>query len=245
MKKLITTIALAIIMVSLTNAQINKPKVKVDVNKVQTQQPSSGLLLNSSMKLNTLQDFNKLNIPVAHITKEQLNAKPISTWSISPTKYKYADLQLYGFNGRWDQNYWTLKSYNDRDHDGDIKRVFANVQTGQVDALGGAGFPMFIGFRATAGVEYRLKIKLIDDVYYTFDYDSRDFIYIIKSNRDREEIVAQINVDTNKEINYVFKEERSGYIYLNFSCIPKLNEEYNIYHWKWVCFNEIKIDRIN
>ncbi|WP_423999435.1 hypothetical protein [Maribacter sp. IgM3_T14_3] len=159
MKKVITTFALAIIMVAGTNAQIKKPTVKVDASKVQTQQPNNGLLLKSSVKLNTLQDFKKLNIPVAQITKEKLNAKPISTWSIAPTKYKYADLQLYRFNGAWDKNYWTLKSYNHYDEDGDIKRVLANVQTGNVDLVGSSGFPMSIDFRATAGVEYRLKIK--------------------------------------------------------------------------------------
>ena len=44
-------------MVTITNAQIKKPTVKAGVTKVKTQQPSSGLLLNSSAKLNTSSRF--------------------------------------------------------------------------------------------------------------------------------------------------------------------------------------------
>ena len=181
------------------------------------------------------------------MTKEKLNAKPIQTWRISPLKYKYADLELYSFNGTWHFGSWTLKSLNNKSNeDADIKRVIANVQVGQVDMVSSAGFPISIGFRAVAGKEYRLKIKLIDDWYYPpFDYNSRDFIYIMKTNRDREKTVTQINVDSNKEINYIFREERSGRVEIRFSCIPKLSERPNTYYWQWLHFNEIKIDRIN
>ncbi len=99
MKKVITTIALAIIMVAGTNAQIKKPTVKVNTTPIATSTKLQGVKVNDLSRLKTIEDFEKLNIPVQQMTKELLNKKPTQTWIISPTQLSYAQLKLDYFYG--------------------------------------------------------------------------------------------------------------------------------------------------
>jgi len=229
MKKLITTIAFSILMVTLTNAQIKKPKVKVDVNKVQTQKPSSGLLLKSSVKLKTLQDLNKLNIPVTQITKEKLNAKPTRSWGITPLKIRNGDLKLGRFNGHYDVNMWAWSSNN---RGFNIK--LRELENGKGEDPHHDILPFTIKFRAIGGVEYRLKIN-----QRTILHTRRsNYLYIKKGN-----FISKIQMN-ELEFNYIFKESRSGEIEILFSGVAILDNT-NRQGFYPLMTEKIEIDRIN
>ncbi|WP_338357581.1 hypothetical protein [Yeosuana marina] len=225
MKKVITTIALTIIMVAGTNAQIKKPTVKIDASKIQTQQSSNGLLLNSSVKLNTLQDFKKLNIPKQQLSKEQLAKKPTRTWKITPMKLKDGFLTLEWAEGALLKERWHLYTLGSSD---------VRYKSGAIT----------IKFYAVGGVEYRLKINF-ENILRDMSFDSNDFIYIRKYDNN-EVFATQVFLDpTNGEFNYIFKQQNSGYIYITSTTIPKLQASTGIEEWVMIGVDEIKIDRIN
>ena len=234
MKKLLTTIALSIIMVTLTNAQIKKPTVRVGVTKTKTQQPSSGLLLKSSVKLKTLQDLNKLNIPVSQITKEKLNAKPTRSWEITPLKIRNGDLKLDSFKGDYDIDFWAwgLSAGSNRN----FEQIIDEIENGEPEDLYNNIFPFTIKFRAAGGVEYRLKIKqtIVD-----LDRNSH-YLYIKNGNR-----ISKIQMD-GLDFNYVFKEGRSREIEISFSGATLIDINYSGGGVWWpIKTQKIQIDRIN
>ena len=234
MKKLITTIAFSIIMVTLTNAQIKKPTVKVGVNKAKTQQPSSGLLLKSSVKLKTLQDLNKLNIPVSQITKEKLNAKPTRSWGITPLKIRNGDLKLDSFKGNYDVNTWDwgLTGGSNRY----FNEIINEIENGKPEDPHNNIFPFTIKFRAIGGVEYRLKIKQ----HLVYRNSPSHYLYIKKGN-----YITKIQM-VGQEYNYIFKEVRSREIEISFSGAAIIdNNSRNGGTWWPVKTPKIEIDRIN
>ena len=68
MKKLITTIVLSIIMVSLTNAQIKKPTVKVNTTSIKTNTNLQGIKVNDLSRLKSIEDLDHENFVKFGIT---------------------------------------------------------------------------------------------------------------------------------------------------------------------------------
>ena len=225
MKKLITTIALSILVVTITNAQIKKPTVKVGVTKAKTQQPSSGLLLNSSVKLKTLQDFKKLNIPVAQITKEMLDKKPTQTWIINPRKLSDGYLKLIKFTGFLRPESFLLYVREKCDSWSQTERLEALYRTEywHEDDYSWM-FPLKISFRVSGDVDYLIKLKHIKQehpAYVPYDLKPRDFIYVVRKSLDLTYYISKVLMDNNNEFHYSFKEHNSGEISLFFSSSPK------------------------
>jgi hypothetical protein len=232
MKKVLTTIALAIIMVAGTNAQIKKPTIKVDASKVQTQQPSNGLLLKSSVNLKTLQDFNKLDIPTQQISKDKLDAKPTMSWAISPRKLTDGFLKFNSFKGDYDLDLWDWGlSAN-----GNFDTTIDELDRGKTEDPRRYVFPFTIKFRATGGVEYRLKIKQ----GYRIPNPTQQFLYIIKDQQ-----ISKIQM-SNYEFNFIFKEIRSREIEISFSGVAYIDSnDRNGGIWNPIMTEKIQIDRIN
>ena len=107
MKKLITTIALAIIMVSLTNAQIKKPVINQPQQGTTHQTAVQGIQLPNLERV-TSAEIKKLRLPTVSITDAQKNAKPLTTWKITPLQPKYSTLSVDSYYGEYSLNGWQL-----------------------------------------------------------------------------------------------------------------------------------------
>lgn len=234
MKKVITTIALALSIVTLTNAQIKKPKVKMNTTPIATNTQLQEVKVNNLGSLKTIEDFEKLNIPVQQMTKELLNKKPTQTWKISPMHLIDGNLKLNYFYGSINPEVFSYYGT-----DANYFNVLASFPASRLIS-GSNNFPLSIAFRASGGVEYRLKIKLSGGA------GNNDKIYILRSVNDTYSLVA-ISDQGNKEFNYVFKEDTSETVYIGISSILKESEKFNrpFYSWLVSSLSEIRIDRIN
>lgn len=206
MKKLITTIALSIIMVTLTNAQIKKPTVKLNTPKVNTGNSVQGLKINDLSRLKSIEDFKKLKIPVQQITKENLRKKPTQTWKINPRKLNDGSLKFERLSGWMTPNSWNFGRNNDR-------TVQEDVETLNSGRSAGAGlFDLKIEFRVSGGIEYRLKLKEIDPWG-----NYRDKNLFVSRRSSNGLYISRINMNELNEYNYIFKEPNSCDIKLQFT----------------------------
>ena len=233
MKKVITTVALAILMGSLTNAQLKKPTVKVNTTPIETKTNLQGVKVNDLSRLKTIEDFEKLNIPVQQMTKEKLNAKPTQTWTISPRKINDGVLKFERLSGWITPNAWNFGRGPERTIREDVERLNSGRSAGGV-------FDLKIEFRVSGGIEYRLKLKEIDpwglyqDKYLFVSRSSSNGLYI-----------SRINMNELNEYNYIFKEPNSCDIKLQFTGTAHVDPSVEDYSWNPVTIAEIKIDRIN
>ncbi|WP_338357579.1 hypothetical protein [Yeosuana marina] len=236
MKKIITTFALAIIMITGINAQIKKPKAPTNAVKNKTIKIEQGLKVDlNSISVNNL---SKLKIPVSTMNKEFLNAKAISSWEITPLKPIYAQLKLFNFYGLYHNNKWTIgdiytnspisqdridqyvidfyNRYDDRNSPAQTNRIF----------------PVVLKFRASAGARYILSY----DIWNTHPSES---VFI-----GRGPYITEVYFVDGK-INYVFEPNKSEEITIYIS--PKLGKTTDgIRSFRPTSFERgIKIDRIN
>ena len=242
MKKISVTLLLTFFIVTVNNAQIKNTKISVNSNNVKTDKLIRGLKVNNLNKLK-IKDFKKLNIPVALMTKEQLNAKPTRSWKIEPNKIKYASLKLDYFRGTYSNNKWTIGGdYND-----DLDEVVESLNNGRV-RYGRPIFAIGLKFRATGGAEYRLKFKNLNQ-----RKSPNEYIFISREGA-KGTFISRVDLNDRNEFNYIFKEERSNEVTLKFSAIPNLDytpsegrveRRRYTYYWQYVSISEIKIDRIN
>lgn len=237
MKKAIILFIWGLFAITTVNAQIKKPSVKVKVNKHKTHQVSPGVLLKSSVKLKTLKDFNKLNIPVTKITKEQLNAKPIRSWKITPLKLKDGVLKLASFTGSSGLTYWSWYTETrgaNKGNNANKRRLINELESGTVNNNHHTALPFTIKFRVTGGVEYRLKIEqrvIIPSRH-------SNFLYIKKGN-----YITKIQKGQFNSFNYIFKEARSSEIEISFSGVVIPDETISVFNP--LRTEKIEIDRIN
>lgn len=221
MKKIILIFSL--VFYTTANAQIKKTSVKV--NNKQTQQANFGVLLKSNVKLKSLQDLNKLNIPLTQITSEKLNAKPTQSWEITPLKLIDGVLKLDSFSGNYGLDYW--RWFTDTN--------FSELENGTTENRNNKVLPITIKFRATGGVEYRLKINQ-RLVLPTREFN---FIYIKKGN-----LISKVQMSSGLEFNYIFKETRSGEIEISISGVV-ISAHTNSGGSYPIHTEKIEIDRIN
>lgn len=130
-----------------TLAQIKKPKLgNTNVNTVQVNQ---GIKVSNIKNLSTA-DLSRLNLPTISITDAQKNAKTLISWKLTPNKLKDTYLELQNFFGYSTRNYWEIHS-------------IPMIEGREVTRWNG-GF-LFLKFRQSLNVEYRLKIKLKGNNY--------------------------------------------------------------------------------
>ena len=218
------------------NAQIKKPKVPTNTNKINAVKIESGLKV--ELKNISLNDLNKLKIPVSTINKEILNAKPIKSWEINPLKPINAHFKLYNFYGLWRNNKWTIGDIYDpsslrQDRIDRYVIEFHNrydeenwpIHTNRI-------FPVVLKFRASAGARYILSYEL-------WNTHPKESVFIGRGSY----ITEVYAVDT--KINYVFDQDISEEIFIYIS--PKLGKTPDeINSFLPTSFERgIKIDRIN
>jgi len=231
MKKLITTIALSILVVTITNAQIKKPTVKVNTNPIETNTNLQGVKVNDLSRLKTIEDFEKLKIPVQQITKEKLNAKPAQTWKISATRLYYAQLKLDYFYGLLSNNEFLMKGSNMIDNEPEIIDAIRRSPY-PIDPAKLWNFPLGIKFRVSADVEYKLKLKVSNA--------GRGDIFVVKN----ESFISRISKSDRGDYYYVFTPDKSEEITLKFSSpFGRKSNRSSIKHWKPITFTEILIER--
>jgi hypothetical protein len=144
MKKLITTIVVAIIMVSLTNAQIKKPVISQNQQGATNQTAVQGIQLPNLERV-TSAEIRKLRLPTVSISEAQKNAKPLSTWKITPLQPKYSSLSVDSYYGEYFLYGWHLLP----------KPLFEGP-----DFSDFALSALSLDFRVTRGVRYLVIIKL-------------------------------------------------------------------------------------
>jgi len=243
MKKLITTIVLSIIMVSLTNAQIKKPTVKVNTTSIKTNTNLQGIKVNDLSRLKSIEDFEKLKIPPQQLTKEILNAKPTQTWKIGPRRLNDGNLKFEQIIGVMTPTSWLYGGEFINNLDDVIEDLNRDIIRGGNYAT----FPLSIKFKVSGGIEYRLKFKQLQPASTT---NNNEYLYVyIESKNGR--YISRLDKNDLNEFNFIFKEPNSSEIILKISPIPNLKGN-NLpgisrsgYYWQWVEISEIKIDRIN
>jgi len=238
MKNSITILAVAILMVAGTNAQIKKPTVKVTTTNIKTNTALQGVKVNDLSRLKTVADFEKLNIPVQQMTKEKLNAKPTQTWKISATQLSYAQLKLDYFRGWLSNNEFQMRgqylmSGQNYDHNlaENIDQQWRRRGTTDDPYLFWI-CPLGIKFRASADIEYKLKLKISDT-----SIPSMGDIFVVQN----ELYISRISKSDSGDYYYVFTPEKSEEITLQFSSGVIADSNF----WESISFTEIRIDRIN
>lgn len=220
MRKIITLVSFYLVMSLTISAQIKRTNVLL--NKTNVKKQVQGVKVDIS-KFNKAADFNRINIPESQISKTKLNAKPINTWKITPLKPKNAQLELKSLFGVVTPSYWQT-GIETQTNDSD----FTNLNP---------SFPISIKFRASGGVDYRLKLKNLIT-------NRNGYVYIaIGDLYNHHSFVNKIQFDRNNELNYSFYEEKSKdiIIYVSFlsTNLPGTKANY-----KCLKFSEIVISRI-
>jgi hypothetical protein len=144
MKKLIITIVLSIISVSITTAQIKKPAINQPQQGTTHQTAVQGIPLPNLERV-TSAEIKKLKLPTVSITDAQKNAKPITTWKITPMQPKYSTLSVDSYYGEYSLNGWQLLP----------KPLFEgpDFRDFSLSAL-------TLDFRVSRGVRYMIIVKL-------------------------------------------------------------------------------------
>lgn len=147
MKKLLFKIILLVGCSSGIFAQIkNTNLIKTNVNNIQV---NKGIKVPNIKKLSTA-DISKLKLPTISITDKLRNAKPLTSWEITPDRLKDTYLELYDFYGRSTRDIWEIYS-------------FPMIEGREVTKWNG-GF-LWLKFRQSQNIEYRIKVKLKGNNY--------------------------------------------------------------------------------
>lgn len=138
MKKIIKLLIPLLITIG-ANAQIKKPKITKH-NPIKT-----GIELQNINELTT-DALSKAKIPAINVAERIKNARPLTSWKIEPLRPKDNWLYLDGpYYGWYSQESWTLVSR---------PRIEGTELTGYY------GSSLFLKFRQSKDIEYRMKIKL-------------------------------------------------------------------------------------
>ncbi|WP_338357577.1 hypothetical protein [Yeosuana marina] len=146
MKKLIITIVLSIILVSITTAQIKKPVIPQNKQGTTNQTAVQGIQLPNLDRV-TSAEIKKLRLPTVSITDAQKNAKPLTTWEITPLKPKYSSFFIEDYYGTYSLKGWELEP----------KPLFEG------SSFSGFGLSAVrLNFRTIRGSQYLIRVKLKD-----------------------------------------------------------------------------------
>ena len=144
MKKLIITIVLSIISVSITTAQIKKPVITQNQQGTNNQTAVQGIQLPNLERV-TSAEIKKLRLPTVSITEAQKNAKSLSSWKVTPLQPKYSGLAVAHYYGEYSLNGWQLLP----------KPLFEGP-----DFRDFAISALTLDFRVSRGVRYMIIVKL-------------------------------------------------------------------------------------
>ncbi len=212
--------------------RLKKPTVKVNTTPIETKTNLQGVKVNDLSRLKTIEDFEKLNIPVQQMTKELLNKKPTQTWKIKATKLYDGQLKLHYFEGVLENNKFTCQGILHNPED--VDRMDRSGERGYDQAeIYRYNFPVAIKFRASGGVDYLLKIKTEK----SWDYDNHSDIFIVKN----QTFIFRSAVSEQKDYYYFpFKQATSEEITILISSQIMRNRV----NWGSLRFTEIQIDRL-
>ncbi|WP_338357580.1 hypothetical protein [Yeosuana marina] len=237
MKNRIVLMVSLVFYITASNAQIKKPAISEPVSKIKSDQLIQGLKITKMPKI-SLNDLNKLDIPIIKVAKEKLDTKPTMAWSINPMKHHDGNLKLMLLYGIWSQETWEIGSgevseslrisiLNKKE---DFRSRSYEYNHGQWRFI----FPEILTFKALGGVEYLLRITFQGDYI-----RGSDAIYI-----GRESYISEVSLNEYKEANYLFRQENSGEINIYISPILfKLRE--NVDGFLTSNIREIKISRLD
>ena len=107
MKKYNITFLLITIGLFSINAQKKKPTINNGSQGANNQTVVQGIQLPNLERV-TSAEIKKLRLPIISITEAQRNAKPLSTWKITPLQPKYSSLSLDSYYGEYTLNGWHL-----------------------------------------------------------------------------------------------------------------------------------------
>ncbi len=210
MKNLVITLLLTFFIVPILNAQVKKQvSTNIKKNRINVNTIEKGIKIN--LKSISVNDLNKLKIPVSKISKEFLNAKPISSWKVTPLKTHDAHLKLLGFYGQWTKSSWGIgEVFSHGYYSNEINNMKESfIDNHRAGPHNGATrlFPVVLQFRATAGARYILNYRL-------FNAHPEESVFISRGSYITEVYAV------GGEITYGFIQDRSEEIYIYIS--PKL-----------------------
>jgi len=146
MKNLIITSLVVFFSIAITNAQIKKPIINKGGQAANNQPIIQGVKLPNLDRVTSAQ-IKKLRLPTISITEAQKNAKPISTWEITPLKPKYSSLAIENYYGTYSLKGWRLEP----------KPLFEGP-----DFSGFYLSAIQLNFRTIRGSQYLIRIQLKD-----------------------------------------------------------------------------------
>lgn len=147
MKNTIILLLFVFILSTGSNAQIKNPNL--GNTNIKSSQLNQGIKVRNIKNLSTA-DLSRLKLPTISITDVQKNAKALTSWKLTPNKLKDTYLELQNFFGYSTRNYWEIHSMP--------------MIEGREVTRWNSGF-LFLKFRQSLNVEYRLKIKLKGNNY--------------------------------------------------------------------------------
>ncbi len=144
MKKQLGFLVFILISITITNAQIKKPVINQPQQGTTHQTDVQGIPLPNLERV-TSAEIKKLKLPTVSITDAQKNAKPLTTWKITPLQPKYSTLSVDSYYGEYSLNGWQLLP----------KPLFEgpDFRDFSLSAL-------TLDFRVSSGVRYLVIVKL-------------------------------------------------------------------------------------
>ncbi len=142
MKNIFTILLLALLHFSVTHSQVTKPGISSRSENLNN--GSNGIKLPNIDRLKS-KDLKKLKIPVVSITEAQKNAKPLSSWVITPTKPRYSSLSIDSYYGEYSLKGWKLEP-KPQFEGPDFNGFYLSALT--------------LNFRVSRGVNYLIRVKL-------------------------------------------------------------------------------------
>ena len=107
MKNLIITLIIASTVLTTLNAQTKSPLGRYATSPNGNNQ-NIGIKLPNIYTINSA-EIKKLRLPIISITEAQKNAKPLSSWVITPMKPKYSSLSIDRYYGEYSLQGWRLE----------------------------------------------------------------------------------------------------------------------------------------
>jgi len=181
----LTTMAMIIFTITILNAQIKKPIIKKP--KLTEINLSMGIVTPNCIDLSTA-SLIKMKVPKVQVAKSKKTASTITSWEITPLRPKTRGFSIGSwYYGEYSLKIWTLISQ---------PRIEGQDFTGWFSSW------LFLQFRQTAGTEYRMKIKLLDNPSFL----RGKFLYV-----SAEGLTGRYPIDhKDNTVNVVWKAKNSG-----------------------------------
>lgn len=184
--RILSTMVLIIFTMATLNAQIKKPIIKKP--RVTEINLTMGIVTPNCIDLST-SSLIKMKVPKVQVARSKKSASASTSWEITPVRPKIRGFSIGSwYYGEYSLKTWTLISQ---------PRIEGQNFTGWFSSW------LFLQFKQTAGTEYRMKIKLLDNRSFL----RGKFLYV-----SAEGLTGRYPIDhKDNTVNVVWKAKSSGF----------------------------------